>query len=147
MKKIIVISIVLVGLAFGFAYAHNNGGLRGGFGNGGHMMGGGYGHGAHMMGGGYGMMGPGMMRGYGSNSNNYAGCPGWSSFRGNGWNSEIHQRYLQDTVGLRKELNDKRFEYMEARRNPASSADQLAALEREISDLQLEMQKKAEQYN
>ncbi len=41
MKKIIITAILVVGLAAGYAFAHNNDwGMRG---NGGHMMGGNYG--------------------------------------------------------------------------------------------------------
>ena len=49
MKKIIIASVLIVGLAAGFAYSHGN--ERAGYGN--NMMGSSYG----MMGGGYGMMG------------------------------------------------------------------------------------------
>ena len=142
MKKAIIASILIVGLAAGFAFAHGNGGF-GGRGWGGHMMGPG------MMGS-YGMNGPGMMYGSGggfrgSYGGGYGDCPGASYFGSDGWNSEPHQKFLEDTVGLRKELNDKRFEYAEAHRNPETTREQLAAIEKEVIDIRTQLQEKAEQ--
>ena len=91
------------------------------------------------------MMGPGMMRDYDGNGAGYANLDR-SRLSRNGRNSEVHLRYLQDTAGMRKDLHNKRVEYMEAGRNPASNGDRLAALEREMYELRLEIQKKAEQY-
>ncbi len=137
MKKIIIASVLIVGLAAGFAYSHGNG--RAGFGN--NMMGSSYG----MMGGGNGMMGGGngMMGGNGGEGN-YYDCPGAASFGQGGWNSEPHQKFLEETVGLRKEMNDKRFDYMEAQRNPNTSREQLAEIEKEIIDLRTQLSAKAE---
>ena len=137
MKKTIIAAVLALGLATsGLVYAHG-GGYGGGYG----MMGPGYG----MMGGGYGM-GPGMM-GYGGNGNGYA-CPGygngWNSGQ-NGWNSQTNQKFLDDTVKLRKELNDKRFEYQEAVRNPNTSREQLAKIEKDIIDLRTQIWDKAQQ--
>jgi hypothetical protein len=151
MKKVIIASILVVGLATGVAYAHNNN--WGGQGYGGHMMGGngmmgnGYGQmGPGMMGNGYGggngQMGPGMMGAYGGG---YGDCPGSASFGKDGWNSESHQKFLEDTVGLRKELNDKGFEYAEAQRSPNTTREQLAAIEKEVIDIRTKLQEKAEQ--
>ena len=131
MKKAIVASVLVVGLAAGIAYAHGNNGW-GGRGFNGHMMGG-YG----MMHGGYGMMG-----GYGGG---YGDCPGAAYFGENGWNSEVHQKFLEETAVLRKELNDKRFEYAEARRNPNTTMEQLASIEKEVIDIRTKLQEKAEQ--
>jgi len=142
MKKIIIASILVVGLAAGFADAHNNG--HGPRGYGGHMMGGNYGMmGPGMMGGGYGTMGPGMMSGYGGG---YGDCPGAAWFGQDGWNSEPHQKFLEDTVGLRKELNEKNFEYTEAQRRPDTTREQLAALEKDMIDIRTKLQEKAESY-
>jgi hypothetical protein len=140
MKKIIIASVLVVGLAAGFAYAHNNGYGMGG--NGGHMMGGSQG----MMG--SGMMGPGMMNGYRGKggSGGYGDCPGAAWFGQDGWNSESHQKFLEDTVGLRKEMNNKQFEYMEARRNSNTTPEQFSALEKEVIDIRTKLQEKAEQY-
>jgi hypothetical protein len=134
MKKAIIASILIVGLAAGFAFAHGNGGF-GGRGWGGHMMGPG------MMGS-YGMNGPGMMGGSGGG---YGDCPGASYFGSDGWNSEPHKKFLEDTVGLRKDLNEKRFEYVEAQRNPETTREQLAAIEKEVIDIRTQLQNKAEQ--
>lgn len=134
MEKVVVLSVLLASLAFGLAYAHNNGSAMRGFAGGGHMMGGGSG-----------MMGLAMMRGYGGNGNGYVD-PDRSSLSGNGWNSEVRRKYLEDTAGMRKELNTMRFEYMEARRNPASNADRFAALEKGMYELRREIQEKVEQY-
>lgn len=131
MKKIIVGSILVIGLAAGFAYAHSGNGWGGGYGD-------------HMMGyGGHGMIGPGMM-GYGGG---YANCPGAAYFSENGRNSEVHQQFLEDTVSLRKELNDKRFEYQEAQRSPNATRDQLASIENEIIDIEKQLRSKAQQYS
>jgi hypothetical protein len=144
MKKIIIASVLIVGLAAGFAYSHGNG--RAGYGN--NMMGSSYG----MMGGGNGMMGRGngmMGGGYGmmggnGGEGNYYDCPGAASFGQGGWNSEPHQKFLEETVGLRKEMNDKRFDYMEAQRNPNTSREQLAEIEKEMIDLRTQLSAKAE---
>lgn len=142
MKKAIVASILVVGLAAGSAFAHGNNDWGGRGGNG-HMMGG-YGmmHGGYGMMGGYGQMGPGMMGGYGGG---FGDCPGAGSFGKQGWNSEGHQKFLEETVGLRKELNDKTFEYTEARRNPETTREQLASIEKEVIDIRTKIQEKAEQ--
>ncbi len=139
MKKMIIASILTIGLASGVAFAHNNGygpgQMMGGNGNYGMM-------GPGMMGGGYGM-GPGMMSGYGGG---YADCPGAASFGKDGWNSESQQKFLEETVGLRKELNDKRFDFIEAQRNPNTTREQLATLEKELIDIRTKLQDKADQY-
>ena len=131
MKKIIIASVLIVGLAAGFAYSHGNG--RAGYGN--NMMGSGYG----MMGGGNGMMGS------NGGEGTYYDCPGAASFGQGGWNGESHQKFLEETVDLRKEMNDKRFDYMEAQRNPNTSREQLAEIEKEIIDLRTKLSVKAEQ--
>jgi hypothetical protein len=143
MKKKIITSVLALGLVAGIAYAHGSGFGMGGYGNGGHMMNYGMNNGmgsGPMMNGGYNMMGH-HMRGSG-----YANCPGAAAFNNNGWDSASHQKFLNDTVELRQEMNDKRFEYMEARRNPNAGRDQLAAIEKELNDLQLRLQQKAQQY-
>jgi len=91
---------------------------------------------------GSGRMGPGMMGGYGGG---YGDCPGAAYFGPDGWNSESHQKFLEDTVGLRKELNDKGFEYAEAQRNPNTTREQLASIEKEIIDIRTKLQGQAEQ--
>lgn len=81
------------------------------------MMGRGY----HM---GPGMMGPGMMgHGYGQ--------------------SEACQKFFDETAGLRKDLHNKRYDYFEAIRNPKTTPESIATLEKEIRDLQEKIYSKA----
>lgn len=90
------------------------------------MHGGGYGMGPGMMGGGYGM-GPGMMG------------PGYYQ------QNEACQKFLDDTAGTRKELNMKRYEYFEAIRNPKTTPETVAKLEKELRDIQEKVYSKAPQ--
>ena len=96
------------------------------------MLGGGYGMGPGMMGN-YGM-GPGMMGGYGMGPGMMG--PGYYN------QSEECQKFLDESAGLRKELHDKRFEYMEAVRNPKTTSETDAKLRKEIDELQQEIYKK-----
>ncbi len=82
---------------------------------GGYGMGTGYG--GHMIG--YGHMGP-MMGGYG-----------------------YDQKFLDETAELRKELNEKRFEYLEALRSPDTTPEKIAGLEKEIYELQAKVYEKS----
>lgn len=122
MKKILIGSLLLVGLATGFAFAHGNGTWGGG-----HMHSGGHHYG--MMGGG--MMGPGMMgRGAGYD------CPGGANWSGsNSGDQAANQKYLDETVELRKQMHDLRFSYMEAYRNPSTTRETLIDLERQMLEL------------
>ncbi len=138
MKKMIIATVLAVGLATaGLVYAQ--GGYGGGYG-----MGPGYGWMGPGMGGhGYGWMGRGM-RGY----NGGYGCPGYGYGWGgaqNSWNSQQYQKFLEDTVLLRKQMNDKRFEYREALRNPNTTSEQLAKIEKEMIDLRTKISQKAGQ--
>ncbi len=77
-----------------------------------------------MMGGGMmmgpGMMGPGMMwPGYGMGAGYF----------------KKYQKFLDETRDLRKQLNEKRFEYFEALRNPKTEFETLSKLRKEIFDL------------
>jgi hypothetical protein len=58
--------------------------------------------------------------------------------------SEECQKFLDDTSKQRKELYNKRYEYSEAFRNPKTSPEEIAKLEKEIRDLQGEIYKKAQ---
>lgn len=98
---------------------------------GGGMMGRGM-MGQGMMGGG--MMGRGMM-GQGMMGGGMMG-PGYSG------QSEECQKFLDETSGLRKDLFNKRFEYFEAYRNPKTSPETIANLEKEIKELQEKMHAK-----
>jgi len=137
MKKVVVGLAVLAVLSIGaFAFAQGPGwGGQTGYGYGGYMMGPG------MMGSGYGgyMMGPGMMGpGYGG----YMMGPGYGGHM-YGYTSGDNQKFLDETAGLRKELNEKQFEYAEAVRNPKTDEKTIAKLQKEITDLQDKITEKA----
>ncbi len=104
------------------------GGMMGGYGMGPGMMGGGYGYhmGPGMMGPGYGM-GPGMMG------------PGYYQ------QNEACQKFLDESAGMRKDLHNKRYEYFEAVRNPKTTPETVAKLEKEIRELQEKVYSKAPQ--
>lgn len=131
MKRILIATVLAIGLttAGGYAYADDNAGGSNYGGHGMMMGGGGYG----MMMGGYGM-GPGMMEDYGFNRGGHH-YPGAAGFGRNNWTSEQNEKFLDDTVELRKAMHDKRFEYMEAVRNPKSTRQQLTMMEKEMIDL------------
>jgi hypothetical protein len=118
MKRLVLASI-LVSIFAIVAIANAQGP---GWGGGG-MMGGGQG--------GYGM-GPGMMGGYGG----YGTGPGYGQ-------GEECQKFLDETAGLRKELYNKNFEYSEALRNPKTTTETTAKLDKEIRDLQEKIYSKA----
>jgi Cytochrome C oxidase, cbb3-type, subunit III len=105
-----------------FITAAEGSGMMGGYGMGPGTMGG-YGTGRGMMGG-YGM-GPGMMgRGYSTYSPE---C----------------QKFYDDTATLRKELNNKRFEYFETLRNPKATGETAMQLDKQIKELQEKIYAKA----
>lgn len=81
----------------------------------------------------FGGMGHGMMGGYGMGP----GMMGWS---GTGYGYD--QKFLDETRELRKTLNNKRFEYFEALRNPNTTPETITKLEREITDLQNKLYQK-----
>jgi len=114
MKKVLVGVAVLAVLSIGaFAFAQGPG-WSGQTG---------YGYGGYMMG--PGMMGP----GYGNHMY--------------GYNSGDNQMFLDETTALRKELNEKQFEYTEALRNPQTDETTIAKLQKEITDLQDKITEKA----
>lgn len=147
MKKSIIFTCLITILSAGFTYAHGNGW---GGGPQGQMRG------PEMMGGGYGgqMMGPGTRgRGYGSQmmgpgmkGGNFGSCPCGAWFGQNYQNNDAYQKFMDDTVDLREELNSKRFEYMEMMRNPNLSREEIGSAEKEIFNLQQQLQEKASQY-
>jgi len=53
--------------------------------------------------------------------------------------SRACQEFLDETVELRKELNDKRFAYHEAIRDPKSTSDDVKKLENDLKELQDEI--------
>lgn len=85
-----------------------------------------------MMDGDRGGMGPGMMGGDRSGMG-----PGYFS-----QNPEC-QEFYNNTAKLRKELNEKRFDYFETQRNPKEDGDKAAELEKEINELREEISAKA----
>ena len=89
----------------------------------------GYGYGPGMMYRGW-ERGPGMM------------YRGWESGPGPEGGIEC-QKFLDETKDLRKQLNNKRFEYSEALRNPQATAESLAKIQKEMADLQAEIYGKA----
>jgi hypothetical protein len=103
----------------------------GGYGMMGGMMGPGMmGHMRGMMGPGMmgpgmmGMMGPGIMGGYGMG-------PGMM-----GYGAKDYQKFLDDTRSLRRELNNKKFEYFEAARMPDTKREDLEKIQKEMWELQ-----------
>jgi hypothetical protein len=114
MKKLAAAIAVASILAIGaLAHAHGNGT----WGNG--RMGG-QGYGGQMMG-----------QAYGGHMTGSFG-PGYGTDR----------KFLDETTAVRKELHNKRFEYSEATRNPETTVDTLAKLEKEIYSLQDKVQEK-----
>ena len=108
----------------GYGHGMGPGMMHRGWGRGPGMMGQGYGPG--MMGQGY---GPGMMeRGRG----------------GYGYRQDAEcQMFLNDTVEQRKKLQEKRFEYAEAYRDPKSTNEQLDKLGKEIAEIEDKIAEKA----
>jgi len=120
MKKILIGSVLLVGLATGFAYAHGNNW------NGYRMMGDGDYYGM-----GYGHMGPQMMGG-----NWDIDCPGAGWFSRSENRQEDYQKYLDQTSNLRRQMNELRFNYMEASRDPNTNRKTLSTYEQQMDDIQ-----------
>ena len=116
MKKVLIGIVVLTLIAVGaIAYAQGPGWYRG------DQVVPCYGYDYHMRGPGYG-----------------GSMMGW---RGGG----NDQKFLDETVGVRKQLNSKRFEYSEAIRNPKTDPETVAKLERENGELQNQVYAKAPQ--
>lgn len=107
----------------------------------GNMMGGGMmgpGMGGGMMG--RGMMGGGMMGGQG---NWGMGCNGMmGGMMMNQMSPEQQQGFMNQTTDLRKQMMEKRFAYMEAMRNPDTTPQDLAKIEKEMLDLRSKMMDK-----
>jgi len=128
MKKMIIATLMAIGLATGIAYAHSNGSFT----QGGHHM-----------------MGPGMMdhnmMGPGAQMIQRGNCPGPGGvgMSGQGMHS---QEFLEATASLRKEMHDKRFELMEAWRNPQTTQGEIAQLQNDITNLRSRIHAEAEKY-
>jgi len=79
---------------------------------------------------GHGMMGGGMMGG-GMMKN---------------MSAENQQKFLDTTKEMRKEMNNMRFEHMEAMRSPKTTLEDLSTMEQKMLDFRKEMMKKAESF-
>ncbi|WP_457573817.1 hypothetical protein [Desulfolithobacter sp.] len=87
-----------------------------------------------------GMMGPGMMNGFQHEGAWGMGCnPMMSGTAGMGMWSGLQQQFLDQTADLRKQMLEKRFEYMEAMRKPGTSPEDLAAIEKDMLDIRTKM--------
>ncbi len=60
-----------------------------------------------------------------------------------GWTGGYDQKFLDETTDVRKELNNKQFEYSEAIRNPNTKPETITKLEKEITELQEKLYAKA----
>ncbi len=67
--------------------------------------------------------------------------PGYGHMYGN--QGGYDQKFLDETVDERKELHQKRFEYMEAVRDPKTDDKTVTKLEKEITGLQEKLYAKA----
>ncbi len=150
MKKIGITSIMAIGLIAGTALAqqaqtttkqpHQQ--MHGNMMNTGCMMKGG------MMGM-PGNMGSGMMAGgmMGMHGNMMGGRGNWgmgcNGMMGgmimNRMTPDQQQAFMDQTVDLRKQMMEKRFTYMEAMRNPSTTPQELAAIEKEMLELRATM--------
>ncbi len=124
MKAVAIASILTVGLFAGSAIAqpgNNNQQNMGGMMNGGMMNGGRMGNQGTWGMGCNGMMGGVMMSQM---------SPGQQ------------QEFMNQTIDLRKKMMEKRFSYMEAMRNPETTPQDLAKIEKEMLQLRTEMMDK-----
>lgn len=118
MKKTLVVLSVVALLAVGVtAFAHGPGWGRG------YMMGPGYGH-------------MGQDYGYG-----YGACGGPGACVGS--DGTLTKKFLDETSDLRREMHQKRFEYMEAVRDPKTDEKKIVALEKELDELRTKIHEKA----
>lgn len=137
MKTHLVTSILAVGLLAGTAIAQT-----GTTGTQTH-------HGAMMNGQ---MMGPGMMNGQMMGMHHGKGmmgmrCNGMMGMMGGGMmmqkmSPEQRQQFMDQTTDLRRQMMEKRFSYMEAMRNPATTPQELAKIEKEMLELRTKMMDK-----
>lgn len=127
-----------------------------GYGMGHGMMGYGMGHEimGHCRGHGYGSTGYGMghgMMGYGSGMHSgcdmmgYGGHMMGSGYGGHmhGWSGGYDQKFLDETVDLRKEIHSKKFDYFEAVRKAETDPEIIANLKKEIRTLKEKLHEKA----
>jgi len=92
----------------------------------------GWGMGPHMMGPGQGRgMGPGMMGGCGMGP----GMMGYYSPEQYEKQFKENQKFLDETQGLRKKLHTLKFDFAEARRNPATKPEDLEIMNTEMESI------------
>ena len=60
--------------------------------------------------------------------------------------AENQQKFMDATKEMRKEMHMKRFEHMEAMRNPKTTMQELSAMEQKMLDSRQEMMKKAKTF-
>ncbi len=146
MKRIAIVSVLIVALTAGLGFAQMGGQQQMGkdamkhgqgmmketqqicpqMGTGMGMM-----MGPGMMGG---MMGPGMMR----SMMGHMGMMGPGMMKGY-WSKPKVKKFLDDTKDLRKELHMKKFEYMEALRNPDTPKETLTSLRKDMKKLMIQL--------
>jgi len=61
----------------------------------------------------------------------------------NGQENAPDQTFLNETADLRKELHNKKFEYVEAMRDPKTTVETLSELEKELYDIKSRIREKA----
>jgi hypothetical protein len=69
------------------------------------------------------------------------GCCGKEPMMGHG--DDASKKFLDETYALRKELHDKKFEHQEALRNPGTTLETIAKLERDMQGLKEKIREKA----
>ena len=137
-KKIVITSILALGLLAGPAFAQTSDTKQPQQMMGGNMMGGG------MQGGMMGMRGQGMM---GGNQGNWGGM-GCNGMMGGAMMNQMtpgqQQAFMNQTTELRQEMMELRFAYGEAMRNPATNPKDLAKIEKKMLELRIKMMDKME---
>lgn len=142
MKRIFMITAIILALSTSYSYAHmHESGMTGhgmmgetsqgqttSPGYGGHMTSSG------MMGSGGHMMGSGSHMGCGEHM--IGGIMGFDT-------EEENRKFLDDTTDLRREMHNKKFEYSEALRNPDTKGKTLLKLKKEMLEIKIKMYEKA----
>ncbi len=136
MKRIVIVSVLIVALTAGYGFAQT--GEQQQMGKGAKMHGQGM-KGQGMMGQGMGMMmGPGMMR----DMMGHMGMMGPGMMK-DYWSKPEVKKFLDETKDLRKSLHMKKFEYMEALRNPDTPKETLTKLRQDMKKLKIQLFEKA----
>ncbi len=151
MKQIFIITALILGLSAVDSFAQMQSGMMSQdimqadkgqkqtgemhkHGPGSQMMGSGMGHGMMSSGMGHDMMSSGMGHGM------MGSCMGKGMM---GYNAESYQKFLDETVGLRKELHSKKFEYFEALRDSKTKPETITKLEKKIQELKTSIYEKS----